>query len=43
MVDLGFPAAPAPTLAPRRKSKQLKVGSVLVGGDAPVRESECGE
>jgi (E)-4-hydroxy-3-methylbut-2-enyl-diphosphate synthase len=42
MVDLGFPAAPAPTLAPRRKSKQLKVGSVLVGGDAPVSvQSMC--
>ena len=24
------------TLAPRRKSRQIKVGKVLVGGDAPV-------
>ena len=36
MVNLGMPAMPLPTLAPRRKSKQLKVGNVLVGGDAPV-------
>ena len=42
MVDLGIPSAPLPTLAPRRKSKQLKVGSVLVGGDAPVSvQSMC--
>ena len=42
MVDLGIPSAPPPTLAPRRKSRQLKVGSVLVGGDAPVSvQSMC--
>ncbi|MEY3715906.1 MAG: hypothetical protein RL155_781 [Actinomycetota bacterium] len=42
MVNLGMPQAPLPTLAPRRKSKQLKVGSVLVGGDAPVSvQSMC--
>ena len=42
MVDLGMPAAPLPKLAPRRKSKQIKVGSVLVGGDAPVSvQSMC--
>ena len=42
MVNLGMPAAPLPTLAPRRKSKQLKVGHVLVGGDAPVSvQSMC--
>ncbi len=35
-VSLGMPEAPAPVLAPRRKSRQIKVGSVLVGGDAPV-------
>ena len=39
MVDLGIPSAPPPVLAPRRKSRQLKVGSVLVGGDAPVSDS----
>src|SRR6476620_520526 len=31
-----MPAAPPPVLAPRRKSRQIKVGSVAVGGDAPV-------
>src|SRR5690348_7646976 len=35
-VSLGMPSAPAPVLAPRRKSRQIKVGSVLVGGDAPI-------
>ncbi|MDP9444934.1 MAG: flavodoxin-dependent (E)-4-hydroxy-3-methylbut-2-enyl-diphosphate synthase [Actinomycetota bacterium] len=35
-VDLGIPAAPAPTLGVRRKSRQIRVGKVLVGGDAPV-------
>jgi len=36
MVDLGMPAPlPAP-LAPRRQSRQIKLGSVLVGGGAPV-------
>jgi (E)-4-hydroxy-3-methylbut-2-enyl-diphosphate synthase len=42
MVNLGMPSTPPPTLAPRRKSRQLKVGSVLVGGDAPVSvQSMC--
>ncbi len=27
---------PAPTLAPRRKSRKIKVGTVEVGGDAPI-------
>jgi (E)-4-hydroxy-3-methylbut-2-enyl-diphosphate synthase len=31
-----MPAAPPPTLASRRKSRQIQVGSVAVGGDAPV-------
>src|SRR6201995_1326719 len=35
-VSLGMPASPPPVLAPRRKSRQIKVGSVLVGGDARV-------
>jgi (E)-4-hydroxy-3-methylbut-2-enyl-diphosphate synthase len=35
-VDLGMPPAPPPTLAPRRRSRQIRVGKVLVGGDAPV-------
>ena len=42
MVDLGIPSAPPPVLSPRRKSRQLKVGSVLVGGDAPISvQSMC--
>jgi len=35
-VDLGLPAPPPPTLAPRRKTRQIRVGDVLVGGGAPV-------
>jgi (E)-4-hydroxy-3-methylbut-2-enyl-diphosphate synthase len=35
-IDLGMPAAPPPVLGERRKSRQIKVGKVLVGGDAPV-------
>jgi (E)-4-hydroxy-3-methylbut-2-enyl-diphosphate synthase len=34
--DLGIPAMPPPTLSPRRKTRQIKVGKVLVGGDAPI-------
>ncbi len=41
-VALGMPAAPEPVLAPRRASRQIRVGSVLVGGDAPVSvQSMC--
>ena len=35
-ISLGMPALPPPVLAPRRKTRQIKVGKVLVGGDAPV-------
>ena len=35
-VSLGMPAAPAPTLAPRRKTRQLQVGDVGVGSDHPI-------
>lgn len=35
-VALGMPAAPLPLLAPRRKTRQFKVGSVGVGSDSPV-------
>src|SRR3954464_14375061 len=35
-IDLGMPEAPPPVLAPRRPSRQIKVGKVLVGGDAPI-------
>ena len=35
-VSLGMPAAPAKVLAPRRKTRKIKVGSIHVGGDAPI-------
>ena len=35
-VNLGMPAPPPPVLAPRRPTRQIRVGKVLVGGDAPV-------
>jgi (E)-4-hydroxy-3-methylbut-2-enyl-diphosphate synthase len=35
-VNLGLPKPPAPTLSARRRSRQINVGGVLVGGDAPV-------
>ena len=35
-IDLGLPPMPPPTLAPRRPTRQIKVGKVMVGGDAPV-------
>jgi (E)-4-hydroxy-3-methylbut-2-enyl-diphosphate synthase len=35
-IDLGMPAGPPPVLADRRKTRQIRVGKVLVGGDAPV-------
>jgi (E)-4-hydroxy-3-methylbut-2-enyl-diphosphate synthase len=35
-VALGMPAVPPNRLVPRRKSRQVRVGDVLVGGDAPV-------
>jgi 4-hydroxy-3-methylbut-2-en-1-yl diphosphate synthase len=35
-VSLGMPAAPAKVLTPRRKSRKIKVGSIYVGGDAPI-------
>ena len=35
-VSLGMPAAPPPVLAPRRKTRQIKVGSVGVGSDSPI-------
>jgi (E)-4-hydroxy-3-methylbut-2-enyl-diphosphate synthase len=35
-VSLGMPAVPPPPLAPRRHSRQINVGGVLVGGGAPV-------
>jgi (E)-4-hydroxy-3-methylbut-2-enyl-diphosphate synthase len=35
-VDLGMPVAPPQPLAPRRKTRQVMVGNVPVGGDAPI-------
>ena len=35
-VNLGMPSAPPPVLSRRRPSRQIKVGKVLVGGDAPI-------
>jgi (E)-4-hydroxy-3-methylbut-2-enyl-diphosphate synthase len=35
-INLGLPALPPPVLAPRRKTRKIKVGKVDVGGDAPV-------
>jgi len=35
-VSLGMPDTPPPVLAPRRRSRAIKVGSVQVGGDAPI-------
>ena len=35
-IGLGMPAPPAPTLAPRRKTRQLMVGDVGVGSDHPI-------
>ncbi|MER6145988.1 4-hydroxy-3-methylbut-2-en-1-yl diphosphate synthase, partial [Streptomyces sparsogenes] len=35
-VSLGLPPVPARPLAARRVSRRLQVGSVAVGGDAPV-------
>ncbi len=35
-IGLGMPAAPPPTLAPRRKTRQLMVGDVGIGSDYPV-------
>ncbi|WP_067505167.1 flavodoxin-dependent (E)-4-hydroxy-3-methylbut-2-enyl-diphosphate synthase [Actinoplanes sp. TFC3] len=35
-ISLGMPAVPPPPLAPRRASRQINVGGVLVGGGAPV-------
>lgn len=35
-VNLGFPPATPSVLAPRRRSRRIRVGTVDVGGDAPV-------
>jgi len=41
-VNLGLPKGPPPVLTPRRKSRQIMVGKVAVGGDAPISvQSMC--
>ena len=41
-VTLGMPKPPVPVLAPRHRTRQIKVGKVLVGGDAPISvQSMC--
>ena len=35
-VNLGIPSLPPPVLAPRRKTRQIKVGSVGVGSDSQI-------
>jgi (E)-4-hydroxy-3-methylbut-2-enyl-diphosphate synthase len=41
-IGLGMPEAPAPTLAPRRKTRQLMVRDVGVGSDYPISvQSMC--
>lgn len=35
-VNLGLPKGPPPVLTPRRKTRQIMVGKVPVGGDAPI-------
>ncbi|MGC0363504.1 (E)-4-hydroxy-3-methylbut-2-enyl-diphosphate synthase [Rhodococcus sp. 27YEA15] len=41
-IGLGMPSAPAAILAPRRKTRQLKVGTVGVGSDSPISvQSMC--
>ncbi|WP_026536209.1 flavodoxin-dependent (E)-4-hydroxy-3-methylbut-2-enyl-diphosphate synthase [Arthrobacter sp. H14] len=35
-VNLGMPEAPPPTLSPRRKTRQIKVGTVGVGSESPI-------
>ena len=41
-VSLGMPPLPPPVVSPRRKSRRIKVGTVDVGGDAPVSvQSMC--
>ncbi|MFT4087424.1 MAG: flavodoxin-dependent (E)-4-hydroxy-3-methylbut-2-enyl-diphosphate synthase [Gordonia sp. (in: high G+C Gram-positive bacteria)] len=42
LIGLGMPPAPPPVLAPRRKTRQIQVGSVGVGSDFPISvQSMC--
>jgi len=41
-VNLGLPKSPPPTLAPRRKTRQIMVGKVPVGSESPISvQSMC--
>ncbi len=41
-VSLGMPPLPPPVVAPRRRSRKIRVGKVEVGGDAPISvQSMC--
>ena len=41
-INLGLPKTPPPTISPRRKTRQIMVGKVAVGGDAPISvQSMC--
>lgn len=41
-INLGLPIGPPPTISPRRKTRQIMVGKVAVGGDAPISvQSMC--
>jgi (E)-4-hydroxy-3-methylbut-2-enyl-diphosphate synthase len=41
-INLGLPKTPPPTINPRRKTRQIMVGKVAVGGDAPISvQSMC--
>jgi 1-hydroxy-2-methyl-2-(E)-butenyl 4-diphosphate synthase len=41
-VSLGMPPVPPPVVAARRRSRKIKVGTVEVGGDAPISvQSMC--
>jgi (E)-4-hydroxy-3-methylbut-2-enyl-diphosphate synthase len=41
-VSLGMPPLPPPVIAPRRRSRKIRVGKVEVGGDAPISvQSMC--
>ena len=41
-VNLGLPKTPPTTISPRRKTRQIMVGKVAVGGDAPISvQSMC--
>ena len=41
-INLGLPKGPPPTIVPRRKTRQIMVGKVAVGGDAPISvQSMC--